>query len=81
MHGGNGRGRPGAGLAELDRLSAALGRGPEQVQAAGGNTSWKEADVLWVKASGLWLADALERDIFVDRPDVGHRRRHTAPHV
>lgn len=23
----------------------------------------------------------LERDIFVDRPDVGHRRRHTAPHV
>lgn len=54
-----------SGLAELDRLSAALGRGPEQVQAAGGNTSWKEADVLWVKASGLWLADALERDIFV----------------
>jgi rhamnose utilization protein RhaD (predicted bifunctional aldolase and dehydrogenase) len=52
-------------LAELARLSALLGRDPEQVQAAGGNTSWKEAGTLWVKASGLWLADALERDIFV----------------
>jgi rhamnose utilization protein RhaD (predicted bifunctional aldolase and dehydrogenase) len=54
-----------AALAELDRFSAALGHDPEQVQAAGGNTSWKEEGLLWVKASGLWLADALERDIFV----------------
>ena len=38
---------------------------PEQVQAAGGNTSLKADGVLWVKASGLWLADALTRDIFV----------------
>lgn len=54
-----------AGLAGLDRLSAALGRDPEQVQAAGGNTSLKEDGVLWVKASGLWLADALKEDVFV----------------
>ena len=53
------------GLAELAAFSAEIGRDPEQVQAAGGNTSLKEAGVLWVKASGLWLADALERDIFV----------------
>lgn len=54
-----------AGLAELEVLSAALGRDPEQVQAAGGNTSLKADGVLWVKASGLWLADAGSRDIFV----------------
>lgn len=54
-----------AALAELDRLSATLGRDAEQVQAAGGNTSLKLDGILWVKASGLWLADALQRDILV----------------
>ena len=54
-----------AGLAELARYSAELGRDPEQVQAAGGNTSLKERGILWVKASGMWLADALARDVFV----------------
>jgi rhamnose utilization protein RhaD (predicted bifunctional aldolase and dehydrogenase) len=54
-----------AKLRDLDRFSAALGQDPEQVQAAGGNTSLKADGVLWVKASGLWLADALTRDIFV----------------
>ncbi len=53
------------GLAELAAYSAELGGDPEQVQAAGGNTSLKDQGVLWVKASGLWLADALTRDIFV----------------
>jgi rhamnose utilization protein RhaD (predicted bifunctional aldolase and dehydrogenase) len=57
--------RPTTLLAELAALSAELGRDPEQVQAAGGNTSLKEGGVLWVKASGLWLADALARDVFV----------------
>ncbi|MGP1677974.1 MAG: hypothetical protein ACTS6J_12550, partial [Burkholderiales bacterium] len=28
------------------------------VQGAGGNTSIKEAGILWIKASGLWLAQA-----------------------
>ena len=54
-----------AALAGLDRLSEALGRDPEQVQAAGGNTSLKLDGILWVKASGLWLADAARRDLFV----------------
>ena len=52
-------------LRELAEFSAAIGRDPEQVQAAGGNTSTKEDGLLWVKASGLWLADALQQDIFV----------------
>jgi rhamnose utilization protein RhaD (predicted bifunctional aldolase and dehydrogenase) len=52
-------------LAELAHLSAGLGRDPEQVQAAGGNTSIKIKDLLWVKASGLWLADAETRPSFV----------------
>ena len=54
-----------AELRELARLSAALGRDPEQVQAAGGNTSTKIDGMLWVKASGLWLADTERRPSFV----------------
>lgn len=34
-------------------------------QGAGGNVSWKEGDMMWIKASGTWLADALEKSIFV----------------
>lgn len=52
-------------LAPLAALSARLGRDPEQVQAAGGNTSMKHDGVIWVKASGFWLADADSKDIFV----------------
>lgn len=44
---------------------AEIGKDPLLVQGAGGNVSWKEDDVLWVKASGTWLADANEEDIFV----------------
>lgn len=35
------------------------------VQGAGGNVSWKDENVLWVKASGTWLADAELKEIFV----------------
>lgn len=49
----------------LARYSARLGKDPEQVQAGGGNTSVKLDGTLWVKASGLWLADAETRDLFV----------------
>ncbi len=41
------------------------GADPLLVQGAGGNVSWKEGDTLWIKASGTWLADASQRDIFV----------------
>lgn len=51
--------------ADFARLTAALGSDPLQVQGAGGNTSWKTGDVMWVKASGTKLADAEQADIFV----------------
>lgn len=35
------------------------------VQAAGGNISWKTSETLWVKASGTWLADAKQKNIFL----------------
>jgi rhamnose utilization protein RhaD (predicted bifunctional aldolase and dehydrogenase) len=46
-------------------FSAGLGRNPSRTQAAGGNTSLKRDGVLWIKASGAWLAHADERDIMV----------------
>lgn len=44
---------------------ATAGKDPLLVQGAGGNVSWKDGDTLWIKASGTWLADAAEKDIFV----------------
>ena len=55
-------------MVELDRLrtlSARVGSDPLLVQAAGGNTSLKDEGVMWIKASGTWLKDAMSRDIFV----------------
>ncbi len=52
-------------LNELRRMSAQVGRNILLTQAAGGNSSVKDGDVLWVKASGTWLADAEAKDIFV----------------
>jgi rhamnose utilization protein RhaD (predicted bifunctional aldolase and dehydrogenase) len=52
-------------FAALKALSARLGRDPLRTQAAGGNTSLKRDGVMWIKASGTWLADAERGDIFV----------------
>ena len=52
-------------LMDLCLFSARLGAKPEFVQGPGGNTSLKHGGHLWVKASGTWLAHALERPIFV----------------
>jgi len=49
----------------LLEYAARIGRDPLLVQAAGGNVSFKHGDVLWVKASGTWLADAGKREIMV----------------
>ena len=46
-------------------LSARLGSDPLQVQGPGGNTSIKDGDVMWIKASGTELANALSQNIFV----------------
>ncbi|MEO0328143.1 MAG: class II aldolase/adducin family protein [Pseudomonadota bacterium] len=50
---------------EFRALSGRLGKDPLQVQGPGGNTSVKDHDVMWIKASGTELADAENRDIFV----------------
>jgi rhamnose utilization protein RhaD (predicted bifunctional aldolase and dehydrogenase) len=52
-------------LNELRRMSARVGKNILLTQAAGGNSSIKQGDVLWVKASGAWLADAEIKEIFL----------------
>ncbi|AGB75015.1 MULTISPECIES: class II aldolase/adducin family protein [Rhizobium] len=53
---------------EFDRflaLSKEIGADILKTQGAGGNTSLKDGDMMWVKASGTWLAQAGDRDIMV----------------
>ena len=50
---------------ELLDLSTRVGSNPALVQGPGGNTSVKDGDVMWIKASGTWLAHASTRDIMV----------------
>ena len=50
---------------DLKELSVFLGDNLDWVQGAGGNTSVKENGVLWVKASGYWLSEAFNKNIFV----------------
>ena len=54
-----------AELAQLRELSARIGADPLLTQASTGNTSVKLDDVLWIKASGRWLAHAKHEDILV----------------
>jgi rhamnose utilization protein RhaD (predicted bifunctional aldolase and dehydrogenase) len=55
-------------LTPLRELSARIGHDLNLVQAGGGNTSLKDNGDLWVKASGKWLARAMEEDIFLPVP-------------
>lgn len=57
--------RQSADYQALLTASARLGANPLQVQAAGGNSSIKQDGAMWVKASGLWLAQARAQDIMV----------------
>jgi rhamnose utilization protein RhaD (predicted bifunctional aldolase and dehydrogenase) len=52
-------------LGELNRHAAAIGSDLRLVQGAGGNLSGKDGDLVWVKASGTRLGEALQRPIFV----------------
>ncbi len=61
---------------ELIELSARIGHDIDLVQGAGGNSSAKEGGVLWVKASGTWLAAA--RDHQSRRRCSAARRRTTS---
>jgi rhamnose utilization protein RhaD (predicted bifunctional aldolase and dehydrogenase) len=62
-------------LQPLAILSARIRKEPLLTQAAGGNTSIKSDGVLWVKASGKWLARAEDEQIFVPVDLAGVRRR------
>lgn len=49
----------------LSNFCAQIGSNRFLVQGGGGNASWKADDILWIKASGTKLRDALAKDIFV----------------
>src|ERR1041385_5405289 len=50
---------------DLVQVSARVGRNPLLVQAGSGNTSVKVDGILWIKASGKWLAHAGREEILV----------------
>jgi rhamnose utilization protein RhaD (predicted bifunctional aldolase and dehydrogenase) len=52
-------------LMSLRDLSVRVGTNPLLVQASNGNTSMKLAGTLWIKASGTWLADAMQEEMFL----------------
>ena len=52
-------------LTLISKLSAKIGKDLSLIQGGGGNTSIKEEDSMWVKASGKWLSDAETENIFV----------------
>ena len=61
-------------LQVLRELTQRVGSNPLLAQASTGNTSIKLDGVLWIKASGRWMADAQQNEILIplDLADV-HR--------
>jgi rhamnose utilization protein RhaD (predicted bifunctional aldolase and dehydrogenase) len=54
-----------AEIRDLRELAVRLGRDPLVIQGPGGNISLKRDGVMWVKASGTWMAEATERSILI----------------
>jgi len=54
-----------AGLQPLLELTQRVGADPLLTQASTGNSSAKLDGVLWIKASGRWMADAIRDDILM----------------
>jgi rhamnose utilization protein RhaD (predicted bifunctional aldolase and dehydrogenase) len=52
-------------LTRLRERSARIGIDPRLTQASTGNSSIKLEDVQWIKASGKWMADAMDEDILI----------------
>lgn len=52
-------------MISFEELSSKIGNDTMLVQGPGGNTSYKKDGVMWVKASGSWLANAERENIFV----------------
>lgn len=67
-----------AELTCLRELSARIGNDLLLTQASTGNSSIKLDGVLWIKASGKWMADATRDDILIplDLADVRERVKH-----
>lgn len=59
---------------QIKEYCSEIGKNRLLVQGPGGNVSWKANDVIWIKASGQWLAKAKEKEIFVP-VDLEHLRR------
>jgi len=49
---------------QINMMSARIGANKMWVQAAGGNISWKDRGILWIKGSGKWLSAARIEPIF-----------------
>lgn len=56
---------PQAEFSALETTASEIGANPMLIQAAGGNVSLKDGEVMWIKASGTLLAEAKEKNIFV----------------
>jgi len=52
-------------LKPLHELTGRVGADPLLTQASTGNSSMKLDGILWIKASGKWMADAGREDIFI----------------
>lgn len=64
----------------LQAISARIGGQPLLIQAATGNTSIKVDGILWIKASGRWLAHAASEDIMIP-VDLEETRRKIRLHM
>jgi rhamnose utilization protein RhaD (predicted bifunctional aldolase and dehydrogenase) len=52
-------------IEELKKYSEKIGNNIDWIQGAGGNTSVKDEETIWVKASGCWLSNSNSNDIFI----------------
>lgn len=52
-------------MRDLLELAARLGRDPLVIQGPGGNISFKHDGVMWVKASGTWMVEAMAQSILI----------------
>ncbi|HXA65290.1 MAG TPA: class II aldolase/adducin family protein [Bryobacteraceae bacterium] len=67
-------------LRRLLELSAMIGSDPLLTQASTGNSSIKVNDMLWIKASGKWMADAF-RDEFLVPLDLAEVKACVRQHI
>lgn len=65
---GKGREMQSSVLRKLSNAADSLGKGINYVQGAGGNLSYKDENVLVIKASGTRFSDAANTNIFLELP-------------